>query len=419
MIHDSLSYSERRAESLFIIYTEDKELIYLRTVIFGEHDEATLRQFHNCLKTGNVVGGVLCADGHYGYSQPVGGVVVYDGQISPSGVGYDIACGNKAVKTNLKYKDIKDKLSSIMDEIEQTIPFGVGSASKKYTDHEVFSDPLWDIYKEIGTHEHDQLKALARRQLGSTGAGNHYVDILIDEKTNDVWIGNHFGSRGFGHRTATGFLNLANNRKFSAKAPREGMEVPPTLIDMDTELGQMYFDAMTLAGKYAYAGRDIVIGQVLNILGAKALEEVHNHHNYAWKETHFNKEYIVVRKGATPAAPGQKGFVGGSMGDISVILQGVDSKKSRDAFYSTIHGAGRTMSRTKAAGRWRRGRRRGGAISYDKMNQAVKAFGVELRGGGPDESPFVYRKLQEVLDAHAETINVLNVLRPVGVVMAH
>src|SRR5690625_7641608 len=72
--------------------------------IFGEHEEDTLRQFHNCLKHGNVVGGVLCADGHYGYSQPVGGVVVYDGQISPSGVGYDIACGNKAVKTDLRYE---------------------------------------------------------------------------------------------------------------------------------------------------------------------------------------------------------------------------------------------------------------------------------------------------------------------------
>lgn len=390
----------------------------MRTVIFGDHDEATLRQFHNCLKVGNVVGGVLCADGHYGYSQPVGGVVVYDGQISPSGVGYDIACGNKAVRTNLKHKDINHKLSAIMDDIEKTIPFGVGSSSRKFMDHEIFDDPLWDVYKEIGKHEYDQLKKLARDQLGSTGAGNHYVDLLVDEETDDVWIGNHFGSRGFGHRTATGFLNLANNRNFSATAPREGMEVPPTLIDMDTDLGKMYFDAMTLAGKYAYAGRDIVINQVLDILGAEAVEEVHNHHNYAWKETHFGKEYIVVRKGATPAAPGQKGFVGGSMGDISVILQGVDSEKSRNAFYSTVHGAGRIMSRTKAAGRWRRGKRRGGAISHDQMHRAVRDFGVELRGGGPDESPFVYRKLQEVLDAHAGTIEVLNVLRPIGVVMA-
>lgn len=389
----------------------------MKKVIFGEHDDNTLRQFNHCLETGNVVAGVLCADGHYGYSQPVGGVVVYDGQISPSGVGYDIACGNKAVKTNLKYNEIKNRMSTIMDEVEATIPFGVGVKAKHKIDHDLFDDPNWDVFREIGKHEHDKLKSTAREQLGSCGSGNHYVDILIDEKTNDVWIGNHFGSRGFGHRTATGFLNLANNREFLVNPPREGMEVAPTLFDMNTELGQMYFNAMQLAGRYAYAGRDIVIDQILDILGAEALDEVHNHHNYAWKETHDGNEYIVVRKGATPAAPGQRGFVGGSMGDISVILEGKDSIKNREAFYSTVHGAGRIISRTKAAGRRRGRRRRGGAVSEEQMNQAIKNFGVELRGGGTDESPFVYRNLQKVLNAHKETINILNVLRPIGVLM--
>ena len=94
----------------------------MNTVIFGTHEESTIRQFNNCLQTGNVIGGVLCADGHYGYSQPVGGVIVYDGQISPSGVGYDIACGNKAVKTNLTYHDVKDSLPAIMDQIAAKIP---------------------------------------------------------------------------------------------------------------------------------------------------------------------------------------------------------------------------------------------------------------------------------------------------------
>src|SRR5690625_3637119 len=353
----------------------------LHKVIFGEHETETLKQLDRCLQTGNVVGGVLCADGHYGYSQPVGGVVVYDGQISPSGVGYDIACGNKAVKTNLTYDDIRNNLSEIMDEIAAEIQFGVGEKNRKPIDHELFEDDDWNVFLNIGKHEHDQLKALARSQLGTTGSGNHYVDLLIDEKTDEVWVGNHFGSRGFGHRTATGFLNLANGRNFSDRAPREGMEVPPTLIDMDTELGDLYYRAMTLAGKYAYAGRDIVMDQVLDILGAKAIEEVHNHHNYAWKEEHFGKEYIVVRKGATPAAPGQKGFVGGSMGDISVILQGVDSERSKNAYYSTIHGAGRIMSRTKAAGRmnWKRRRRTGGVISEEKMMREVEDYGVELR----------------------------------------
>ena len=392
----------------------------MKTTIFGNHEKDTIRQFNNCLKTGNVIGGVLCADGHYGYSQPVGGVVVYDGQISPSGVGYDIACGNKAVKTNLVYADIQKNISSIMDDIQQAIPFGFGKNNPNRVDHELFDAPEWDVFKEIGKHEHDRLKTTARAQLGTTGSGNHYVDILVDEKTDEVWIGNHFGSRGLGHRTATGFLNLAKGLKFSDRAPGESMEAEPTLLDINSDLGDMYFRAMTLAGRYAYAGRDLVIQEVLNILGAKSTFEVHNHHNYAWKETHFGKEYIVVRKGATPAAPGQLGFVGGSMADISVILQGVESEKSKNAFYSTIHGAGRIMSRTKAAGRmnWRTRKRKGGAISEKQMEKAVKQYGVELRGAGTDESPFVYRKLREVLDAHEGTIEVLHTLKPIGVIMA-
>lgn len=392
----------------------------MKKVIFGNHDDNTLRQFENCLKTGNVVGGALCADGHYGYSQPVGGVIVYDGQISPSGVGYDIACGNKAVKTNLLSEDIKDDLPKIMDTLQKEIHFGVGKKNPERVDHEVFDDEDWSVFMQIGKHEHDELKSLARSQLGTTGSGNHYVDILIDKKTDEVWIGNHFGSRGLGHRTATGFLNLSKDREFNAGNINDPMEQPPTLFNIDSELGDMYYRAMQLAGRYAYAGRDYVIEKALDIVGAKATFEVHNHHNYAWKEEHFGKEYIVVRKGATPAAPGQLGFVGGSMADISVILQGVDSEKSRDAFYSTIHGAGRVMSRTKAAGRmnWRKRRRSGGIISEEKMMRAVKDYGVELRGAGPDESPFVYRRLKDVLKAHEGTIEVLNILKPVGVLMA-
>ncbi len=387
--------------------------------IFGHHESETLHQFKRCLNTGNVIGGTLCADGHYGYSQPVGGVIVYDGQISPSGVGYDIACGNKAVKTNLTFDDIKKDLPNIMDHLAAEILFGVGAKSKTKIDHEVFDDERWNVYQRIGKHEHDKLKSLARSQLGTTGSGNHYVDLLVDEKTNAIWIGNHFGSRGFGHRTATGFLNLANDRNFSSNPSRESMDAEPTLLNIDSELGTMYFDAMNLAGKYAYAGRDTVIGQVLDLLGATSTFEVHNHHNYAWKEIHFGKEYIVVRKGATPAAPGQLGFVGGSMGDISVILQGVESKKSEQAFYSTVHGAGRIMSRTKAAGKmnWKTRKRKGGIITKEQMDKAIKKYGVELRGGGTDESPFVYRKLHEVLEAHKGTIKILHTLKPIGVVM--
>jgi tRNA-splicing ligase RtcB len=392
----------------------------MKRKIFGQHDEKTIAQLDRCLGMGNVIGGVLCADGHYGYSQPVGGVIVYDGQVSPSGVGYDIACGNKAVRTNLKYADIKPSISKIMDDVARTISFGIGRKNKEIVDHALFDDEAWDVYKAIGKKVHDTLKKLAWEQLGTVGSGNHFVDILIDTETEDVWVANHFGSRGFGHKTASGFLNLAAGRDFLDRAPGESMDQPPTLLDLDSEIGQMYFAAMNLAGRYAYAGRDYVIDQVLAILGASAEYEVHNHHNFAWKEVHDGQEVIVVRKGATPLAPGQQGFVGGSMGDIAVIVEGIDSDLARDAFFSTVHGAGRIMSRTQAAGKmdWKTRRRTGGAISREQMEKAVRAFGVELRGAGTDESPFVYRKLADVLEAHAGTFKILHTLKPVGVCMA-
>jgi len=384
-------------------------------LVWGKPDEGALAQAKTCAATGKVVQTLLMADHHKGYSQPIGGVVVYDGQISPSGVGYDIACGNKAVRTSLFAEDVK-----IMDEIARHISFGVGRVNKEQVDHELFDDPDWAVYQAIGKQEHDKLKALARDQLGTVGSGNHFVDLFEEAGTGRLWVANHFGSRGFGHKTASGFLNLAAGREFLGNAPGEKMDQAPTLLELDSELGDMYYRAMKLAGRYAYAGRDYVMEQVLSILGTQADLEVHNHHNYAWKETRNGKDVVVVRKGATPSAPGQYGFIGGSMGDISVIVRGKDTAENRDAYYSTVHGAGRIMSRTQAAGKmnWKTRTRSGGQISTAQMLEAVRNFGVELRGAGTDESPFVYRKLQEVLDAHAETIEVMHVLKPIGVCMA-
>ncbi|MDR0266642.1 RtcB family protein [Paenibacillus sp.] len=388
--------------------------------VWGNPDNGALAQAKTCAETGNVVQTLLMADHHKGYSQPIGGVVVYDGQISPSGVGYDIACGNKAVRTSLFAEDIKPGLAKIMDEIARKISFGVGRVNEEKVDHDLFDDPDWAVYKAVGQQEHDKLKALAQSQLGTVGSGNHFVDLFEEAGTGRLWIANHFGSRGFGHKTASGFINLAVSREFLANAPGEKMDQPPVLLDLSSELGDMYYRAMKLAGRYAYAGRDYVIREVLAILGTEADLEVHNHHNYAWKETHNGKEVVVVRKGATPSAPDQVGFIGGSMGDISVIVKGKDNVENRDSYYSTVHGAGRIMSRTQAAGKmnWKTRTRSGGQISKEQMMDAVRDFGVELRGAGTDESPFVYRKLQEVLDAHAETIEVMHVLKPIGVCMA-
>jgi tRNA-splicing ligase RtcB len=201
------------------------------------------------------------------------------------------------------------------------------------------------------------------------------------------------------------------------------MLVDPVLLRADSDLGEQYVRCMALAGRYAHAGRDWVCARVAQLLGARILEEVHNHHNYAWRERHAGRDLWVVRKGATPAFPGQRGFVGGSMGDISVILEGVEGEESRTALYSTVHGAGRVMSRTRAAGRtkWRHGRpvrQGGGEISREMMMAWVRERGVELRGAGTDESPHCYKRLPEVLAAHAESVRIVHTLTPVGVAMA-
>ena len=199
------------------------------------------------------------------------------------------------------------------------------------------------------------------------------------------------------------------------------MESPPLLLPMDMPSGEDYLEAMTIAGEYAYAGRELVVERVREILGAKILDAVHNHHNFAWRETHEGEKLLVVRKGATPAFPGQRGFVGGSMGDLSVILEGIESDTSRAALYSTVHGAGRVMSRTQAIGKVNR--RSGkilkpGLVDWHRARKRLDEQGIVLRGGGADEAPEVYRPLESVLSAHQGTVRILHRLQPRVVVMA-
>jgi tRNA-splicing ligase RtcB len=371
--------------------------------IFGFHHERTIAQLERCAEAGSATRAVLCADGHLGYSQPIGGAVAYEDEISPSGVGYDIGCGNKAVRTPIQAGDLD--VPGVMDEICERVSFGVGRKNNEPVDH-----PVLDQIREADFAPQRKLLDLAATQLGTVGAGNHYVDLFADQD-DSVWVGVHFGSRGFGHKTASGFIEQG------------GMDAPPTLLSTSSDLGQAYLSAMKLAGAYAYAGRDVVVDKVLEILGTTAVEEVHNHHNYAWLEEHDGRQVWVVRKGCTPAFPGQRGFVGSSMGEPSVILEGVDSSVSAEALYSTVHGAGRAMSRNKAAGKWRKrdGKRvrEGGAIDFTAVARELAAAGIELRGGAADEAPAAYKRLTEVLAEQGEqTIRVTHELRPLGVAMA-
>jgi tRNA-splicing ligase RtcB len=165
---------------------------------------------------------------------------------------------------------------------------------------------------------------MARQQLGTVGSGNHYIDLFTDEQDR-AWIGVHFGSRGLGHKTATWFLKEAG--------AEDGMDVQPCVIPADSR-PRRPVQCMTLAGEYAYAGHDWVCEKVTSFVGASIIEEVHNNHNFAWREPHDGQEFWVVRKGATPAFPGQKGLVCGTMGDTSVILEGDEHESAK---YSSLN----------------------------------------------------------------------------------
>jgi tRNA-splicing ligase RtcB len=427
---------------------------------FGSVDERSLKQLETCMKAGDAEYGVLCADHHPGYSQPIGGAIAYEGYVSPSGVGYDIGCGNKAACTELTVADLDalGGVEQIMREITRRVSFGMGVPAQERADHAVLD--------KIAAAEFRPQRRLAQKaanQLGTVGSGNHYVNLMEDEQGR-IWVGVHFGSRGFGHKTASGFLALAQGLPFNGHAAGGEMDSPPVLFEVGSELGESYIEAMQLAGEYAYAGRDVVVGKVLEILGADAIHEVHNHHNFAWREEHGGSTYWVIRKGCTPARPGQEGFVGGSMGDDSVILEGVESTEAEESLFSTVHGAGRVMSRTQAAGKVRRRKRyacahrdcdrvfevdgvssdnpaptRGlcpdhptaevhkvwveeqlkpGVVDWPAVQARLREQGIVLVGGGADEAPEVYKRLPDVLAAHAGSIRVTHTLTPLGVAMA-
>jgi len=410
----------------------------MRELIWPNYDDPGSRPDERVLKA------ALMADHHLGYSMPIGGVVAYDNAISPTGVGFDIACGNMAVKTELEAHDLgtfHDR-KNLMREIQKRISFGVGRSNANPIDHDLFDSPVWLWLESVSPG----LKHKAEQQLGTVGSGNHYVDILVDEDSN-VWVANHFGSRGLGHTIASGFMSLAAGVAFNERVPEGESAV---IFDTDTDIGQHYIECMQLAGEYAYAGREYVIDQVLSLLGTTAIETVHNHHNYAWKEDGA----WVIRKGATPLTR-EPAFIGGSMGDDSVIVRGKGTDIGNIG--SAPHGAGRVMSRTAAAGKlrkmWyctnrncdfvpersigpdtdyprnccpkcdlplRKGRMRDqstAAIDWNTVRDYLTTRGIVVLGAGADESPGVYKDLSEVLGAHSN-IEVVHKLSPLGVVMA-
>lgn len=403
--------------------------------IFGEHEEQTLVQLQDVAS--RAARAALMADGHLGYVMPIGGIAAYREKVSVVGVGFDIGCGNAAIRTDLHVESFlgvgrgeldrepervmaHPRLRELADDLFRELSFGIGRknlSDDAPVDDPLFRDEAWQaIPGERGIRE--DLREKARSQLGTIGSGNHYVDVFVDE-AGSIWVGVHFGSRGLGHTIASSFLALSQGGSWGQRGRQEEV-----LLEVREGLGSEYWALMELAGRYAHVGREWVARKVVAMLGATEVDLVHNHHNFAWREEHGGEELIVVRKGATPAFPGQRGFVGGSMGDDAVILRGArhqpgPSRDQEDALFSTVHGAGRVMGRTAAKGKWKRGRQvKPGRISPGMMQGWLERKGVVLRGGDLDEAPQAYRRLPEVLAAQGDTVEVLHTLRPLVVCMA-
>ena len=192
--------------------------------VWGVPDRGAVAQMETCARSAARV--ALMADHHLGYAVPIGGVVAYEEEISPSGVGFDIACGNKAVLLDVEAGEVRKNISRIMDDIQRQISFGMGRSNRERVEADLFEDdPAWNI--EVAA----ELKDLARRQLGTVGSGNHYVDLFVDERER-VWCGVHFGSRGLGHKLASHFIRAGGGR--------DGMMVEPVRLQAESDLGEQY-----------------------------------------------------------------------------------------------------------------------------------------------------------------------------------
>ena len=251
-------------------------------LIFGQHDKATLQQIDAVLASG----AEYFVDARMDTSATLTRSAAWrpTGTTSPSpALGSTSAAGTRLSEPTSRASRSGPKIIGIMDEVFDKISFGVGR--KRGVDMEYLDATrrVVDGWIDVGPPIVKQLRTLAHDQIGTVGSGNHYVDIFVEEATDEVWVGVHFGSRGFGHKIATHFM-----REVGAK---DGMMSPPALLDVDSEMGCDYIQAMNIAGLYAKLGRDLVVDTVCKILGGACTAYVNNHHNFAWKETHFGEKF--------------------------------------------------------------------------------------------------------------------------------
>jgi tRNA-splicing ligase RtcB len=324
--------------------------------------------------------------------------------VIPYAVGVDIACRMKLTVLDLPVSHLRSRNEDLVEALEQETRFGMGAAFTRPRQHDVL-DEDWSAL-EVTRRSLDK----ARSQLGTSGSGNHFVEfgeLEIDQPQLGLQPGrylallSHSGSRGAGSAVAERYSKLA--MELHPELPKELQHL--AWLDLDSAEGQEYWAGMQLMGKYAAANHDVIHREIARHLGAEVLADVENHHNFAWKETHFGREVVVHRKGATPAGPGVLGIIPGSMASPAFVVRG---KGQPDSLASASHGAGRVMSRSKALK----------TFSWDEVKQQLKKAGVRLLSSGLDEVPGVYKDIHEVMAAQSDLVETLAIFRPRLVKMA-
>ncbi|MEE4197394.1 MAG: RtcB family protein [Bacteroidales bacterium] len=376
--------------------------------VFGKDgiDEGSWKQMDLAMQLPITVQGALMADAHRGYGLPIGGVLAAKNAVIPFGVGMDIGCRMSLSVYNLPsvlLERDKERLKKIL--INET-RFGKNEFSQPQ-DHPVLER---EEFKEISFLKTLQLKAF--HQLGTSGHGNHFVDLGVLEITdaNNAWnlpagiyfaVLSHSGSRGMGAEIARHYTRIA---KDLCRLPKGATTLSWLLLN--TQEGQEYWKAMTLAGDYSAANHEQIHQRISKALGEKPLIKVENHHNFAWKEKiEKNEEVIVHRKGATPAHKGTLGIIPGSMASPAFIVRG---KGNTASINSAAHGAGRVFSRKAAKER----------ISKKEMQSYLNQRGITLIGGNTDEAPQVYKNIYQVMEYQKDLVEVLAIFHPKIVRMA-
>ena len=375
----------------------------LRYAIFGTDsiDTLSFRQMDTAMRLPITITGALMPDGCAGYGLPIGGVLATDSNVViPYAVGKDIACRMSLTILEAEPDFLKKHHDRAVKALTEHTAFGLDGILPYRTYHPLFDRSEW---RDIPIMKKMREKAI--RQLGSSGKGNHFVDIcevaLLPHNAIGLAEGrylgilSHSGSRGLGAAIADHFTAIA---KETCRLPKQAG--PFAWLSLGSEVGQLYWRCMELTGAYSVANHDCIHENVARALRLKPLANISNHHNYAWRETLDDGTAVIVhRKGATPAHAGELGIIPGSMATAGYIVSGRGCSKS---VFSASHGAGRIMSRLDARN----------SISRHALRKHLAECGVTLIGGTTEEAPMAYKDIHAVMEAQKELVNIEGTIFP-------